>query len=335
MKPGVPPVRSVRLLDRLRERIRYAHYSQSTEKAYVYWARFFIRFHSLRHPREMGGPEVARFLSWLVTERRLSASAHKQALAALLFLYKHVLEVDLPWMRQIGRPRGCRRLPVVLSREEVGRLLSATAGVHQLIFQLLYGTGMRKMECLQLRVKDVDLDRGLIIIREGKGNKDRITMLPQALEADIRKQLAYAKELWTSDRAQRRAGVQVPHMVENKYPRASESWAWFWLFPGDHESIDPRSGLRRRHHVYDGTLGRTIKRAAAEARIAKTISTHALRHSFAAHLLERGQDIRTIQELLGHNHVDTTMIYTHVLNRGPGVISPLDDGHGLGKPRTS
>ena len=325
MKPGAPPLRSTRLLDQLRERLRYAHYSLSTERAYVYWVKFFIRFHHLRHPREMGGAEVARFLSWLVTERRLSASAHKQALAALLFLYKQVLDFDPPWMQEIGRPRPSHRLPVVLSRDEVSRLLSATSGVHRLVFTLLYGTGMRKMECLQLRVKDLDFERALIVIREGKGNKDRITMLPRALEGDLRKQLDFARELWARDRAENRAGVQTPSSVANKYPRAGQSWSWFWVFPSDHESLDPRSGVRRRHHIYEGTLGRVIKRAAAHAHIPKPVSTHTLRHSFATHLLERGQDIRTIQELLGHSHVDTTMIYTHVLNRGPGVISPLDD----------
>ena len=205
------------------------------------------------------------------------------------------------------------------------QLLNATTGEHQLVFQLLYGTGMRKMECLRLRVKDVDFERRLIVIREGKGNKDRITMLPSALGPDLRRQLEYAKALCNGDRALGRPGVETPPSVTNKYPRAGESWAWFWVFPSDHESTDPRSGLRRRHHLYEGTLGAAIKRAAARAQIAKPISTHTLRHSFATHLLERGQDIRTIQELLGHNHVDTTMIYTHVLNRGTGVVSPLDD----------
>lgn len=329
MKPrasSAPPLRSTRLLDQLRERLRLRRYSLHTERAYVYWVRLFIRFNKLRHPKEMGSVEVSQFLSWLVTDRKLSASAHKQALAALLFLYRHVLGVDLPWMQNIGRPSVPRRLPVVLSRDETSRLLSATEGVYQLVFRLLYGTGMRKMECLRLRVKDVDLERGLIIVREGKGNKDRITMLPRALEADLRKQLEYARQLWTLDRQQDRPGVETPQPVENKYPRASKSWAWFWIFPSDHESVDPRSGLQRRHHVYEGTLGRAIKVAAAHAQITKPISTHTLRHAFATHLLERGQDIRTIQELLGHENVETTMIYTHVLNRGNGVISPLDDG---------
>jgi len=212
-----------------------------------------------------------------------------------------------------------------MSREEVQRLLAATAGAHQLVFRLLYGTGMRKMECLRLRVKDLDFDRRLIVIREGKGNKDRITMLPSALEPDLHRQREYAKSLWNADRAAGRPGVETPSSVAKKYPRAAESWAWFWVFPSDHEATDPRSRIRRRHHLYEGTLGSAIKRAARRAQTAKQITPHTLRHSFATHLLERRQDIRTIQELLGHSHVDTTMIYTHVLNRGTGVLSPLDD----------
>jgi len=279
-----PPLRSTRVLDQLRERLRYAHYSLSTERSYVYWVRGFVRFHGLRHPREMGGPEVEAFLSWLANQHGASVSTHKQALSALLFLYRQVLAADLPWMQQIGRPRTPQRLPVVLSRVEGQRLLAATAGVHQLIFRLLYGTGMRKMECLRLRVKDVDFDRRLIVIREGKGNKDRITMLPAALASDLKRQLAYARSLWNSDRTAGRPGVETPPPVAHKYPRAAK-----------------------------------------RAQIARQITTRTLRHSFATHLLERGQDIRTIQELLGHAHVDTTMIYTHVLNRGTGVLSPLDD----------
>lgn len=319
------PLRATRLLDQVRERLRYGHYSLSTERSYVYWVRWFVRFHGMRHPREMGGAEVQAFLSWLANRRGASVSTHKQALAALIFLYKRVLDTDLPWMQEIGRPRTAQRLPVVMNRAEVQQLLNAATGEHQLVFRLLYGTGMRKMECLRLRVKDVDFDRRLIVIREGKGNKDRITMLPSALGSDLRRQLEYAKALYKADRALGRAGVETPPSVAKKYPRAGQSWAWFWVFPSDHESTDPRSGIRRRHHLYEGTLGSAIKRAAARAQIAKPVSTHTLRHSFATHLLERGQDIRTIQELLGHNHVDTTMIYTHVLNRGTGVVSPLDD----------
>lgn len=330
MKPGTapPPLRATRLLDQVRERLRYGHYSLSTERAYVYWVRWFVRFHRLRHPRDMGAAEVESFLSWLANRHGASVSTHKQALCALVFLYRQVLGMDLPWLQEIGRPRAPQRLPVVLSRAEVQAVLAASTGEHQLVFRLLYGTGLRKMEALRLRVKDVDFDRRLIVVREGKGSKDRITMLPSALASDLQRQLAYAKTLWASDRALRRPGVETPPAVARKYPRAAQSWAWFWLFPADHESTDPRSGIRRRHHLFEGTLGSAIKRAAQRARIAKPISTHTLRHSFATHLLERGQDIRTIQELLGHSHVDTTMIYTHVLNRGTAVLSPLDDALG-------
>jgi site-specific recombinase XerD len=287
MKPGtaLPPLRATRVLDQVRERLRYAHFSLSTERSYVYWVRWFVRFHGLRHPRQMGAAEVEGFLTWLANRHGASVSTHRRALSALVFLYKQVLGIDLPWLQEIGRPRVPKRLPVVMSRIEVQHLLQATTGQHQLVFRLLYGTGMRKMEALRLRVKDVDFDRNLIVVREGKGNKDRITMLPSALVADLQKQLAYARSLWENDRALKRPGVETPPGVAKKYPRA-----------------------------------------AARAQIAKPISTHTLRHSFATHLLDRGQDIRTIQELLGHTHVDTTMIYTHVLSRGTGVLSPLDDG---------
>ena len=322
-----PPLLSVRLLDQVRERIRYCHYSLSTEKTYGYWIRWFIRFNGLRHPREMGAPEVEAFLSFLANQREASASTHKQALSALIFLYKRVLGVDLPWMRDIGRPRTAKRVPVVLSRNEVARWLAAMTEVHGLIARLLYGTGMRKMECLRLRVKDVDFDRRLIVIRDGKGGKDRITMLPSALEQALRRQAEYARALWKADRVKARPGVELPAGLARKSPSGGESWAWFWVFPSDHEARDPRSGIERRHHVYEETVQRALRRAVLRAGIAKPVGSHTLRHSFATHLLERGQDLRTIQELLGHSHVDTTMIYTHVLNRpGMGAVSPLDDG---------
>jgi integron integrase len=322
-----PPLKSARLLDQVRERLRYVHYSLSTEKTYLYWIRWFIRFHELRHPRDMGAPEIEAFLSYLANQREASASTHKQALSALLFLYKRVLGVDLPWMQEIGRPHTAKRVPVVLSRDEVARMLSAMTDVHGLIARLLYGTGMRKMEGLRLRVKDVDFDRRLIVVRDGKGGKDRITMLPSALEQPLRSQVEYARALWKADRDGKRPGVELPAGLARKYPRAGETWAWFWVFPSDHESRDPRSGIQRRHHVYEETVQRALRRAVLRAGIAKPVGSHTLRHSFATHLLERGQDIRTIQELLGHSHVDTTMIYTHVLNRpGIGAVSPLDDG---------
>lgn len=320
-----PPLRSARLLEQLRERIRYRHFSLSTERAYVHWVRGFIRFHNLRHPRDMGSREVEAFLSHLANDRKVAASTHKQALAALLFLYRQVFEVDLPWMREIGQPKTPARLPTVCSRKEVARLIDAASGVQGLVIRLLYGTGMRKMECLRLRVKDVDFDRGLIIVREGKGAKDRVTCLPVSLRDSLRQQLTYARSLWQADRDAQRAGVEIPPGLSRKYPRASESWSWFWVFPSPREAVDPRSGVRRRHHLYEESVQRAIRQASAVAGIAKPVGAHTLRHSFATHLLERGQDIRTIQDLLGHAHVDTTMIYTHVLDgRGVGVRSPLD-----------
>jgi integron integrase len=326
MKSGTaPPLRSVRLMDQLRERVRYRHYSLSTEKSYAYWVRSFIRFHGLRHPREMDGAHVQQFLQYLAAQRGLSASTHKQALSALLFLYREVLEMRLPWMDEIGRPAGPTRLPTVLSVDQVQRLLGAMTGVAGLVARLLYGTGMRKMECLRLRIKDVSFERGLIVIREGKGQKDRITMLPQSVLPALRAQVDYARALWAADRAGQRPGVELPGALAQKYPRAGATWAWFWVFPSNNESRDPRSGTVRRHHIFEQGVQRAIKQAAQVAGIALPIGAHTLRHSFATHLLERGQDIRTIQELLGHAHVDTTMIYTHVLNRpGRGVLSPLD-----------
>ena len=290
MKSGTPPpLRSTRLLDQLRERIRYRHYSLSTERSYAYWVRYFIRFSGMRHPRELVGTDVEAFLSHLANVRAASASTHKQALAALLFLYKHVLDIDLPWMQQIGRPQTPARLPVVLSRDEVQRLLAAISGVEGCVAQLLYGTGMRKMECLRLRVKDVDFDRGVIVVREGKGRKDRVTMLPSALIPALRAQLTYSRALWGADRAAGRPGVDLPRALERKYPRAGESWGWFWVFPSAHEARDPRSGVRRRHHLYEESIQRAIRRAAETAGIFKPIGAHTLRHSFATHLLERAR----------------------------------------------
>lgn len=291
----------------------------------MYWVRWFIRFHGLRHPAEMGVTEVQAFLSYLSNERKVAASTHKQALCALLFLFKQVLQMDLPWMEQIHRPIRPPRRPTVLTLAEVESVLSHMSGTHGLIARLLYGTGMRLMECMMLRIKDVDFERREITVREGKGGKDRITVLPLTLIAPLRDQLATARTLYDEDRACRRLGVMLPDALERKYPQAAVHWGWFWVFPSDHESTDPRSGVVRRHHMYEQTVQRAIKRAVAAAGIAKPASTHTLRHSFATHLLESGYDIRTVQELLGHSNVSTTEIYTHVLNRGGrGVISPLD-----------
>ena len=321
----LPPLRSVKVLDQLRERIRYLHYSIRTEEAYVHWVRSFIRFHGLQHPVTMGGAEVEAFLSWLASTRNVAASTHKQALSALLFFFSKVLGVDLPWMKEIGRPRTKIRLPVVLSPEEVARIFCVLKGEHRLFAQLLYGTGMRINEGLQLRVKDVDFGLSTIIVREGKGGKDRAVMLPQRLVPGLRAQLARARMLWSADQDTGRGGVAMPDALERKYPRAGTSWNWFWVFPQDTHSADPRSGVIRRHHMYDQSFQRAFKRALLLTGIAKPATPHSLRHSFATTLLQTGYDIRTVQELLGHADVTTTMIYTHVLKvGGRGVHSPMD-----------
>ena len=339
---GAPPPR---LLDLLRMQVRYMHYSLHTERAYVHWVRAYIRYHGLRHPAELSGAEVESFLGWLAAERNVSASTHKQALSALLFLYQKVLGQRVPWMDEIGRPQRQARLPVVLSQDEVARVLAAlgprraddeAAAVHQRFARLLYGTGMRLMEGLRLRVKDIDFDRRAIVVREGKGGKDRVVMLPASLEPALREQLTRAHRLWAADRAAGVPGVQLPDALARKYPRAAVSWAWFWVFPQATLSVDPRSRplahetaradeAARRHHLYDQTFQRVFKRALQQAGVHKPASPHTLRHSFATHLLLAGYDIRTVQELLGHADVSTTMIYTHVLKLGGGAVrSPLD-----------
>jgi integron integrase len=317
-----------RLLDQLRERIRYLHYSIRTEQSYVYWVDAFVRFHGMRHPAEMAGREVEGFLSWLANERKVAAATHKQALSALLFLYQKVLGQDIPWMTEIGRPKDRVRLPVVLTHDEVLQLFRHLPEEHRLMGQLLYGTGMRIMEGVRLRVKDVDFARRAIVVREGKGAKDRVVMLPASLVAALREQMAHAKRLWASDRAAGRRGVHMPHALARKYPRADAAWPWFWVFPQPHLSFDPRAdqeASERRHHAQEQSFQRAFKKALAQAGIVKPATPHTLRHSFATHLLQSGYDIRTVQELLGHADVSTTMIYTHVLKvGGGGVRSPLD-----------
>ena len=324
MKPRKPPLQSARLLDQLRERIRYMHYTLRTEQAYVYWVRFFIRWHAMRHPRDMGAREIEAFLTMLATEYKVSAATHNQALSAILYLYREVLDVELPWLGNINRPTRPKRLPAVLSKEEVSRLLSVMNDDTGLLARLLYGTGMRLMEGLCLRVKDVDFERRVIVVREGKGGKDRAVMLPRALDAAPRAQMAKSRALWERYRQAQQAVVYLPFALEKKYPQAGKTWAWFWMFPSPTLAIDPRSGVERRHHLFEDRLQRALKRAVAQAGISKHASVHTLRHSFATHLLQDGADIRTVQELLGHSDVSTTMIYTHVLKVGSsGVPSPL------------
>ena len=324
----LPPARPGGLLEALRAQIRYRHYSSSTEDAYVHWVRAYIHFHERRHPAEMARAEIEAFLTWLAHDRQVAPSTHRQALSALLFLYQKVLNQVVPWMDEVGRPQQHQRVPVVFSPEEVTRLLGAfqtTAPPYPLLAELLYGTGLRLMEALRLRVKDLDFDRGAIIVREGKGAKDRVVMLPAALEAPLRTQLAQAHALWAQDRAAGLAGVHLPHALARKYPRAAQAWAWFWVFPQAQTSWDPREHERRRHHVQDNTFQSRFRAVLAAAGIAKPATPHTLRHSFATHLLQSGCDIRTVQELLGHADVSTTMIYTHVLRLGGGgVRSPLD-----------
>ncbi|HCY63033.1 MAG TPA: integrase/recombinase [Oxalobacteraceae bacterium] len=317
--------RPPKLLDHMKRCIRDKHYSLRTEEVYIYWARWFIRFHGLRHPAEMGMTEVKAFLSYLANERHVAVATHRQALCALLFLYKEVLGMELQWMDDLHRPTKPARRPTVLTPAEAEAIFQRMKGVHALMAQLMYGTGMRLMECVGLRVKDVDFARREITIRHGKGGKDRMTVLPLSLANALRDQIAAARMLYDADRAEQRMGVALPDALELKYPHAGMQWRWFWVFPSDHESTDPRSGVVRRHHMYEQTYQRAILRAAAEAKIDKRVTSHTFRHSFATQLLESGYDIRTVQELLGHSDVSTTMIYTHVLNRGGrGVHSPMD-----------
>ncbi len=324
-KVDKPPLRSARLLDQLRERIRYLHYSIRTEEAYVYWVRQFIRSSGLRHPKEMGQTEVESFLTMLANQRQVSPSTHRQALSAILFLYKEVLGCELPWLQDIGRPPERKRIPSVLTPDEIAQLFAFMSGEELLLAKLLYGTGLRLSEGVRLRVKDVDFARHLIIVREGKGAKDRVVMLPHSLEAELQAQLVRSRAYWDADRKAGRPGVFLPHALEQKYPRASLSWGWHWVFPAPTLSVDPRTGSERRHHLHDERLARQIKRATAQAQIPKHVTVHTLRHSFATHLLQSGIDIRTVQELLGHSDVSTTMIYTHVLKVAAGTTaSPLD-----------
>lgn len=326
MQPAsLPAPQSVRLLDQVREQARYLHYSLSTEKAYVYWTRFFVRWSGMRHPRDMGRAEVEAFLTMLANQRRVSASTHKQALCALLFVYRQVLGMDLAWMDGLQRPGYAKRIPMVLTVDEVRAVLAAMADPLGLVARLLYGTGMRLMEGMRLRVKDVDFDRMAIVVREAKGNKDRVVMLPASLKDALRVQVAAARRQWESDRASGANGVEVPFALERKYPDIGKTWGWFWVFPSPTTSTDSRSRVERRHHIYEERLQRALKKACAVARVDKRVSVHTLRHSFATHLLQAGTDIRTVQELLGHSDVSTTMIYTHVLKLAAGgTRSPLD-----------
>lgn len=319
--PGNPP----KLLDQVRERIRVKHYSIRTETQYVQWIRRFILFHGKKHPRDMGAPELEAFLTHLAVAGNVAAATQNQALSALLFMYKEVLGIDLPWLDNVTRAKRPQRLPVVMTREEVHAVLDRMEGVYGLMTRLLYGTGMRLMECVRLRVKDVDFARGEILIRDGKGAKDRVTMLPQSLVLPLQAHLQQRRALFDDDIRAGKVSVYMPDALARKYPNSPADWGWQYVFPSGSYSIDPRSGAERRHHLDEKLLQRAMKRAVQASGMAKPATPHTLRHSFATHLLDAGYDIRTVQELLGHKDVSTTMIYTHVLNKGGrGVTSPLD-----------
>jgi integron integrase len=309
----------------VRSAIERKHYSDRTADTYVHWIKRFIYFSGKRHPAGLGAAEVTAFLNYLAQERNVAAATQNQALSALLFLYKDVLGQPLPWLDALDRAKRPARMPTVLSGPEVQRLLAAMQGTKWLMASLLYGAGLRLRECLTLRVKDVDFEYRQILVRDGKGAKDRVTMLPQAVVEPLRRHLARAKLLHERDLAEGFGDVELPDALARKYPRAPYEWGWKFVFPSHKRSTDPKTGAIRRHHVYENFVIRGVKDAARAARITKHVSCHCLRHSFATHLLESGYDIRTVQELLGHSDVSTTMIYTHVLNKGGrGVTSPLD-----------
>jgi integron integrase len=319
--PAHPP----KLLDQVRAKIRVLHYSIRTEQTYVDWNRRFILFHQKRHPMEMGKAEVEAFLTHLAVEHKVSASTQSQAKAALLFMYQRVLEQELPWLSDVVTAKQPQRLPSVLTVSEAQAVLGRVSGVTELICQLLYGSGLRLLEACRLRVQDLDFEMHQLTVRDGKGAKDRVTMLPQALTGALKHHLARVKLMHDADLRAGNGAVYLPFALDRKYPAAPREWRWQYVFPADQPSLDPRSGACRRHHVGEQTVQRAVRRAALLAGIHKRVSPHTLRHSFATHLLMSGYDIRTVQELLGHKDVQTTMIYTHVLNRGGhGVVSPLD-----------
>jgi integron integrase len=313
------------LLQSLQSNLRLRHLSRRTEEAYVYWTRRFVRFCGLRHPSEVGDAEVQRFLGHLVGDRKLSAATQQQALSALLFLYRHVIGRPLEALGRLPRGRAPTTLPVVLTVTEVGRVLGLLRGTHHLVGLLLYGSGLRLIECLTLRVKDVDLERRELLVRRGKAGKDRVTLIPEAARRPLRDQLGRAKQLHERDLAAGGGWVELPGGLGAKYPAAGKSWPWQWVFPARRTQRDDTTGQVRRHHLHESVIQRAMTEAVRASGIGKRASCHTLRHSFATHLLQAGYDIRTVQELLGHRDVATTMIYTHVLNRGGrGVRSPAD-----------
>jgi integron integrase len=321
----MPERQDPRLLDRVVHACQVRHYSRSTTRAYVGWIKRFILFHDKRHPQELGESEISRFLIHLATDRRVSASTQNQALSAILFLYRHVVPKDLDRLSDVARAKPSKRLPVVLNQEEIRAVLARLDGVPWLMATLMYGSGLRLMECARLRVKDVDFASNYILVRDGKGGKDRRTLLPERVRKSLREHLDRVKKLHESDLLAGAGWVELPRSIDRKYPNAGQSWAWQWVFPATRRYLDHATGQRRRHHYHESALQRAFKTAVIRAQVHKLATCHTLRHSFATHLLEDGKDIRTVQELLGHASVATTMIYTHVLKLGPlGVRSPAD-----------
>jgi integron integrase len=314
-----------RLLDQVRSEIELRHYSLRTRKAYVEWILRYIRFHGRRHPNEMGGDEVRTFLGHLATDLHVAPATQSQALSALLFLYKNVLKADLPWIDNVVRARRPRRLPTVLDKAEVRRVLAHLRGDYWLIAGLLYGSGLRLMESLRLRVKDLDLYHHRVMVRSGKGGKDRVTIVSPSLIEPLRTHLTKVRTLHDHAMAAGHGGVELPHALARKYPNASQQWGWQYIFPAEKPTRDPRTGAWRRHHVHEQSVQRQVRYAARRAGIEKPVSPHTFRHSFATHLLEAGYDIRTVQELLGHRDVSTTQLYTHVMSPGKNPVrSPFD-----------
>jgi integron integrase len=320
------PKNEKKLLDQYRDAIQVKQYSARTGETYMQWVREYILYHNKRHPKEMAETEINQFITHLVGERKVSASTQNQAISAILFLYRHVLHIGLDETRLAEfRPQRAKSIPTVLSKAEVKRIIDLMQGANKLIVQVLYGSGLRIMECLRLRVKDIDFDNHQIIVRDGKGGGDRVTPLPNALIQPLKLQLQYAKALHDKDLTAGYGSVYLPYAIEQKYRNAHKEWAWQYLFPAPNLSEDPQAKATRRHHLDESTIQKAVKEAAKLARITKKVSPHTFRHSFATHLLQNGYDIRTVQELLGHKDVKTTMIYTHVLQRGGlAVKSPLD-----------
>ncbi|MCP4262617.1 MAG: integron integrase [Planctomycetes bacterium] len=315
----------MKLLDQVRDVIRKKHYSIRTEQAYVDWAKRYILFHKKHHPKDMGEKEIAQFISHLATDRRVASSTQNQALNAIVFLYKRVLNIELGDFGHMERAKKPEKLPTVMARKEVNKVLSSMSGINQLMAKLLYGCGLRLMECVRLRVKDIDFEQNHIIVRDGKGMKDRSTMLPEQLKPLLQEHLESVRITHKQDLKNRLGEVYLPIALGRKYANAAKEWGWQYVFPSEKISKDPRSGKMRRHHVSESALQRAVQKAARKADLTKHVTPHTFRHSFATHLLEGGYDIRTVQELLGHKDVSTTMIYTHVINKGGmGVQSPLD-----------